>query len=90
MAKQRDPGQLEKELDTIYERFITPAERRRRIEVAAKKAGYKNMHQLATDIGVRRSTLMQFCVREQVSVKSLYKIALKLGVSMNYLTERSG
>ncbi len=90
MARHRGPEELEADLDTIYQRFLTPVERRRRIEVAAKDAGYQNMHQFAQDLGVRRSTLMQFCLREQVSVKSLYKIALKLGVSMNYLTEREG
>ena len=90
MARATTPGERNREMQTLYRRFITPEERKRRIEAAARAAGYRSMNQLAGAMGIRQSTLLNYATRENVSVKSLYRIALKLGGSMAYLTERSG
>lgn len=73
---------------TIYKRFITPQERHRRIMAAGEGAGLNTIQKMAEAHGMTWTQMKNTMVRENVSIRSLMKVAYTLGVSMSFLTER--
>ena len=74
--------------ETIYRKYLTPDERKQRILVAGKRLGYNNVSEIAKAMGCNWRTCHNMMVRENVSVISLYRLAMLLDVPMHYLTER--
>lgn len=88
MARKMTDEVREVDQQTIYVRFLTPAERRRRIMEAGAAVGLNTIQKLADAHGMTWTQMKNTMIRENVSVRSLYRVAYVLGVSMSYLTER--
>lgn len=73
---------------TIYRRFITPKERQRRIMAAGEGVGLNTIQKLAEAHKMTWTQMKNTMIRENVSIRSLMKVALTLNVPMSYLTER--
>lgn len=71
----------------VASRFITPEERCARIEAAMKVKGFKTRNQLAMAIGTYDTSLGRTMTKPNVTITTLARIAVVLGVSINYLTE---
>lgn len=68
------------------QRFIGPAERRRRITLAARDSGI-SLTKLAKNMGVRYGSLYKTLRNEDIKLSTLKKIARELDVSISYLVE---
>jgi len=67
-------------------KYITPAVRRKRIEAAMVAAGYVSKNALATTCGFYWTQLENTMNRKDVSIRGLMRVAIALGVSLDYLT----
>jgi len=73
---------------TIYTRFLTPEERSRRIKEAGAALGFHTIQKMAEACDMGWQQMKNTMTRENVSVRSLMRVAYVFGVSMAYLTER--
>jgi len=74
---------------TVYRKFLTPEERKKRALVAAKSnRGWNSISEIAKALGVNWSTVNNMLTRENASILSMYRLADKLGVTVSYLTDR--
>ena len=88
MAREMTDEVRQEDRDTIYQKFITPDERRQRALLAGRMRGLHSVSAIAKVMGVNWTTANNILTRENVSVRSLYRLALALGVTISYLTER--
>lgn len=72
----------------INERFISPKERKARVEAAYRVMGYNTLSRFAYDHGLYPSSIQKAIESPRPSMISIYKLAVALGVSIAYLTER--
>ena len=73
--------------EKIAKRFISPKIRKARVEAAWRAAGYKSMSQFAEDNGMYPSSVQKILDSPRPSIMGIYRIAVALDVSINYLTE---
>ena len=73
----------------INERFISPKERKARIEAAYRTLDYKTFSRFCYDHGMYPSSMQKSMDSPRPSMISIYKLACALGVSIAYLTERN-
>jgi transcriptional regulator with XRE-family HTH domain len=78
----------ERDMKTIYQVFITPEERRQRALLAGKMRGLYTVSDIAKAMGCNWSTVNAILNRENASIRSLMRLALALGTTMDYLTVR--
>jgi len=93
MPQRSDKPQVDREArkllyQRINERFISPKERKARIEAAYSVMGYKSLSRFAYDHGLYPSSIQKAIDSPRPSMISIYKLAISLGVSIAYLTER--
>ena len=67
-------------------RFIGPAERRRRVTLAARDKGV-SLTQLAKNMGVLYPSLHKSLRNENITLHTIRSLARELDVSVGYLTE---
>ena len=88
MARLMTEQVRKRDRETIYLTFITPEERKQRALAAGKLRNLESISKIAKAMGVNWSTCNAILERENVSIRSLMRLARALGVSMAYLTER--
>lgn len=72
----------------INERFISPKERKARVEAAYRVMDYKTFSRFCYDHGMYPSSMQKSIESARPSMISIYKLACALSVSIAYLTER--
>jgi len=68
------------------QRFIGPAERRRRVTLAARDKGV-SLTQLAKNMGVLYPSLHKSLRNDNITLQTIKLLAKELDVSVGYLTE---
>lgn len=92
MPKSKAP-QLDQEArrllyQQISERFISAKERRARVEAAYRVMDYRTLSRFCYDHGLYPASIDKAISSPRPSIVSLYKLAVSLGVSIAYLTEK--
>ncbi len=73
--------------EKIATRFISPKVRRARVEAAYAVQGYKTMSAFATDKGMYPAAVTKILDSSRPSIIGIYRLAVALECSVNYLTE---
>ena len=93
MAKEKAPQVDQDARKLLYqrinERFISPNERKARIEAAYKVMGYGTFSRFCFDHGLYPSSMQKAMDSPRPSMISIYKLAVALGTSIAYLTEKN-
>lgn len=72
----------------VNERFIGAKERMARVEAAIKYNGYKSFNKFCLRNGMYPASVKKAMQSPRPSIISLYKLAVALGCSLAYLTEK--
>ena len=70
------------------DRFISGAERRQRVLLLMPAKGYASLNELAAEVGMTWTSLNKAIKSENVTAKSLCRIAAALDVKVSFLLER--
>lgn len=85
---QLDPAARKLLYIRIADRFISPMERRARVETVVKVLGYKTLSRFCYDHGMYPATVNKSIDSSRPGIFTIYKLCVALGVSISYLTEK--